>query len=172
MSLNKQEATWNAKQIEDIYLAYKDHLYRFLYRYTADSQLSIDLVQDTFIKFQKYAARFDVGKASIKTYLYQMAYQLMINKLNRRKRFQTYLPFLFSQQNRDPVSVEDRLTIQLAIRQLPDKQRSVILLAYYHDMEQKEIAEILQIPVGTVKSRLHTAIAKLKELMEVHDDEG
>ncbi|GAF64799.1 putative RNA polymerase [Bacillus sp. TS-2] len=49
---------------------------------------------------------------------------------------------------------------------LPEKQRAVIILAYYHDLSQEDISSILSIPKGTVKSRLHTAILRLKELLK------
>lgn len=90
----------------------------------------------------------------------------MINKLNRRKRWQTLLPFLVPIQKKT-LQAEDTLVIQQAISNLPDKQRAVILLAYYEDLQQEEIAIILDIPVGTVKSRLYHAIKGLKtELKE------
>ncbi len=61
------------------------------------------------------------------------------------------------------MSADEKLTIQEAILQLSEKQRAVILLVYYHDLPQEEIAQILSIPLGTVKSRLHNAIKTLKE---------
>jgi len=61
------------------------------------------------------------------------------------------------------ISADEKLTIQEAILRLPDKQRAVILLVYYHDLPQEEIAQILSIPLGTVKSRLHNAMRTLKE---------
>lgn len=54
---------------------------------------------------------------------------------------------------------------------VPEDQRAVLILYYYHDMQQKEIAQILGIPVGTVKSRLHAGMKKLKQLLEVDDIE-
>ncbi len=65
------------------------------------------------------------------------------------------------------LQTEETLVIQQAIANLPDKQRAVILLAYYEDLPLEEIALILNIPTGTVKSRLHNAIKALKlELKE------
>ena len=68
-------------------------------------------------------------------------------------------------------SHEDRLTVREAILKVPEEQRAVLILSYYHDMQQKEIAEVLDIPVGTVKSRLHNGIKKLKQLLEVDEIE-
>ena len=58
------------------------------------------------------------------------------------------------------------MAIRQAIANLPEKQRAVILLAYYEDLAQEEIAQILSIPVGTVKSRLHNGIKSLKVALE------
>jgi RNA polymerase sigma-70 factor, ECF subfamily len=113
-----------------IYLLFKDPLYVFLYRYTRDEQLSIDLVQDTFIKFQKYVKVFDGEKSSIKTYLFRMGYQLAINKLKRSQRMQTLFPFLFPHVKRFSDNVEGKLTVEWAIRQLPEKMQAVIILSY------------------------------------------
>ncbi|MCA0173184.1 RNA polymerase sigma factor [Bacillus sp. RAR_GA_16] len=156
---------------ETIYLTHKDSLYRFLYRYTRDEQLSIDLVQDTFVKFHKYQDQFDVTRASLKTYLFKIGYQLMINKLKRRAKWQSLLPFLIKKEAIFTSDSVEKMTIQWALKQLPEKQRAVILLIYYHDMTQQDVASILDIPVGTVKSRLATAIKRLRHLLEGENDE-
>ncbi|WP_102275890.1 RNA polymerase sigma factor [Cytobacillus massiliigabonensis] len=150
-----------------IYTLLKPALYSFIYRYSRDQQLSIDIVQDSFVKLQRYKYHFHPGKGKIKNYLFQIAYRLLIDKLNRRKKWQSFMPFL-APITKGELHHTDRLTIREAISNLPEKQRAVILLFYYHDMKHEEIAEILNIPKGTVKSRLHTAIQSLKE--ELEDD--
>lgn len=147
-----------------IYEQMKHPLYLFIYRYTQDEQLSIDVVQDTFVKVQKYKHTFSPEKGTLKNFLFQTAYRIMIDKLNRQKMWYRVMPFLKPehQQFEHP---EDKMTVQHAIRTLPEKQRSVILLTYYHDLSQAEIAQILKIPTGTVKSRLHHAISNLKNIL-------
>ncbi|WP_042464171.1 RNA polymerase sigma factor [Neobacillus dielmonensis] len=152
--------------IEELFITYKAPIYQFVYRYCQDEQLSIDLVQDTFEKFHRYQAQFDSQKSSLKTYLFRIAYQLMINRLKRRSRMNKLLPFLYNQNHKTQISHDEILSIQAALQQLPDEQRSVILLYYYHDLSQKEISNILEIPIGTVKSRLHVSLKKLKGLLE------
>lgn len=156
---------------ETIYLMYKDPLYRFIYRYTRDEQLSIDIVQDTFVKFHKYQHRYDVTRASLKTYLFKIGYQLMINKSKRRKKWQSLLPFLVKGEESFSSDTVEKMAIQWAIKELSEKHRAVILLIYYHDMTQEETANVLDIPVGTVKSRLSTAIKRLRDLLEGQNDE-
>lgn len=159
----------DAYSLEVLFVTYKTPIYHFVYRYCQDEQLSLDIVQDTFIRFSKYQNSFDGEKSNIKTYLFRMAYQLMINRLKRRDRLHKLLPFLYIRNQKQIVSSEDRISIQGAIQQLPTEQRAVIILTYYHDLSQKDISLILEIPVGTVKSRLHAALKKLRKLLEVDE---
>lgn len=166
MSIERQEELTT----EELFVTYKKPIYQFVYRYCQDEQLSIDIVQDTFVRFHKYQADFDENKSSLKTFLFRMAYQLMINRLKRRSRMKKLLPFLYQQNEQHGLSLDDKLNIQAAIKELPDDQRVVILLTYYHDLTQKDISTILEIPIGTVKSRLHSSLKKLKVLLEVYDE--
>lgn len=77
-------------------------------------------------------------KKENKTYLFQIGYRLMINKLNRRKKWRTLFPFLVPIQEKE-FSHEDRLTVREAILKVPEEQRAVLILSYYHDMQQKEL---------------------------------
>ncbi|KAA0547206.1 RNA polymerase sigma factor [Bacillus sp. BGMRC 2118] len=151
-----------------IYTLLKPSLYSFIYRYTRDEQLSIDIVQDTFVNLQRYKHDYDPKQGKLKSYVFQIAYRLLITKINRRNKFRSLLPFLVPNEVHD-ISQLERMTIREAISRLPEIQRAVILLFYYHDMQQDEIASILEIPLGTVKSRLHKAIKKLKK--ELEEDE-
>ena len=159
------------QSLEDIYLIYKAPLYRFVYRYTSDRQLSIDTVQDTFEKFYKKRHHYDAKKGSVKTYLFQIAYNTMATKMKRRQKFRALLPFLAADQPSYSISLEEKISVQDAIQSLPEDQRVVVLLTYYHDLTQRGTARVLGIPVGTVKSRLHHALKKLKIDLEVDDDE-
>ncbi|WP_066188999.1 RNA polymerase sigma factor [Gracilibacillus timonensis] len=149
----------------ELYERLHEPLYCFLYRYTHEEQLSVDIVHDTFERLQKHKQAFDHDKGTVKSYLFQVAYRLLINKLNRRKKWLSLLPFLVPIPNKE-MDVDEKILIQQSIAELPDKQRAVILLVYYEDLPQKEVAQILNIPEGTVKSRLHQAIQSLKEGIE------
>jgi RNA polymerase sigma-70 factor, ECF subfamily len=151
--------------LESIYTLLKPSLYSFIFRYTRDEQLSIDIVQDTFVKLQRYKHDYNPKYGKLKSYLFQIAYRLMITRLNRRKKWRSLLPFLAPIQSEE-FHHSDRMTIREAIAKLPEIQRAVVLLFYYHDIPQEEIANILGIPIGTVKSRLYGAIKRLKEELE------
>ncbi|WP_141431170.1 RNA polymerase sigma factor [Bacillus sp. 03113] len=157
--------------LEGIYTFLKPSLYAFVFRYTREEQLSIDIIQDTFVKLQRYKHYYDPSKGKLKSYLFQTAYRIMITKLNRRKKWRSLLPFLTPITNKE-FHHADRITVRDAVAKLPEIQRAVVLLFYYHDLTQEEIAEILDIPKGTVKSRLHRAIQRLKVELEGDDFES
>ncbi|MFF2448371.1 RNA polymerase sigma factor [Neobacillus sp. NPDC058068] len=156
--------------LEGIYTLLKQSLYSFIFRYTRDEQLSVDIVQDTFVKLQRYKHNYNPRNGKLKSYLFQIAYRLMITRLNRRKKWRSLLPFLTPIQSEE-FHHSDRMTIREAIAKLPEIQRAVVLLFYYHDLPLEEIAKILGIPIGTVKSRLYTAIKRLKEELEGEENE-
>lgn len=176
MNLNNSEEVFLLYQkgrdeaFEWIYHSYKDPLYRFIYRYTNNEQLSIDTVQDTFEKIQRKKHMYSPEKGKFKTYLFQIAYNTMITKLNRQKRLKNLLPFLAERPHKE-CSLDEKISVRSALQALPDDLRVVILLVYYHDLKQKEIADILKIPIGTVKSRLNRALKRLKRDLEVEENE-
>ncbi len=145
-----------------LYESFRKPLYCFVFRYTRNEQLSIDIVQDVFVKIQSSRDGFDASKGKVKSYLFQIAYNHMVTKLNRRKKWRTLLPFL-APTPVESIHLDDRMAVQTAVGGLPEIQRAVVLLFYYHDLSQVEIAQILGIPIGTVKSRLHSGIQLLKK---------
>ncbi|MEG0384019.1 MAG: RNA polymerase sigma factor [Solibacillus sp.] len=165
--LMQQFQNGNLESLGILYERLHEPLYCFLFRYTKEEQVSVDIVQDAFEVLQKKKQHYVEVQGTVKSYLFQIAYRLLINKLNRRKRWQTLLPFLVPIE-RKSLQTEETLVIQQAILSLPDKQRAVILLAYYEDLPMNEIALILSIPIGTVKSRLHNAMKTLK--LELKED--
>lgn len=148
-----------------LYERLHEPLYCFLFRYTTEEQLSIDTVQDAFVVLQKKKHLYQASSGTVKAYLFQIGYRLLMNKLNRRRKWRALLPFLVPVYT-SVLQQDDKMLIQQAIAQLPEKQRAVILLAYYEDLPQQAIAQILNIPVGTVKSRLHQAMKALKNQLE------
>ncbi|MDW0111183.1 RNA polymerase sigma factor [Sporosarcina aquimarina] len=140
-------------------------LYCFLFRYTGEKEISIDTVHDVFETLHKKKNQYDVNRGTVKAFVFQIAYRQLVNKLNRRRKWRSLLPSLVPRE-RTRVSTEDRLAVQKALDTLSDPHRAVILLAYYEDMAQGDIAQILDIPVGTVKSRLHHAIQQLKSRLK------
>jgi RNA polymerase sigma-70 factor, ECF subfamily len=153
----------HVEALEQLYDRYRAPLYRFIFRYSQDDQLSMDIVQDTFLKLQQKKYFYSPERGKFKTYLFQIAYNTMVTKMNAKARWRRLLPFLYKEPPVFTFSSEEKMDVEQVIRSLPEGQRAVLLLYYYHDLSQHEIAKILNIPLGTVKSRLHHAIQRIRK---------
>ncbi|MGB0929810.1 MAG: RNA polymerase sigma factor [Chitinophagales bacterium] len=135
-----------------------------------------DVGQEVFIRFYKSISKFR-GDSSLGTYLTRIAINLSINELKRRKRKRMFS--FFSTQDEEvrelqipdtSISQEQRETQQMvhqAIQKLDPKFRSIILLRLIEGYSTKETAMILELPIGTVLSRLARAQKKLKNIVEL-----
>ncbi|MEZ4887787.1 MAG: sigma-70 family RNA polymerase sigma factor [Chitinophagales bacterium] len=135
-----------------------------------------DVGQEVFIRFYKSLNKFR-GESSLGTYLTRIAINLSLNELKRRKRKRLFS--FFSTQDEDvkelqipdhSISQEQRETQQMvhqAIQMLDTKFRTIVLLRLIEGYSTKETAEILELPIGTVLSRLARAQDKLKDILTI-----
>jgi RNA polymerase sigma-70 factor (ECF subfamily) len=161
---------------------YERELYGYLRRYLGDASLAEDVFQNTFLQLYLKVSKYDPGRP-VRPWLYTIATNQAIDALRRAGRHQavsleqeravpaggseagSLLTLLESSSPGPPDQAAAREHHQQLRRQvdcLPEFLRQVVLLAYYQGLKYREIAEILQIPVGTVKSRLHTALVRLQ----------
>ncbi len=152
-------------------------LYRFVLRFTNNSVAADDVLQETFLQVHMSAATFDAGRR-LKPWLFSVAANKARDWLRKRSRrgelpldaqidgdgdggTVTFSALLASDAPEDPGDLqadEKRKLVRSVVEQLPAALREVLVLAYYHKLPYKQIAEILHAPVGTIKSRLHTAV--------------
>jgi RNA polymerase sigma-70 factor, ECF subfamily len=167
---------------------YEREIYGFLRRYLGrEEHLAEDVFQNTFFAVFRKIDQYQPGRAA-KPWLYTIASNQAIDALRRRNRRKDSraAPLLPSEgdgvdgirplfeilQDHDPGPIaqaeltELRGIVREVVDQLPDTLRQVIILAYFQGLRYQEIAETLDIPLGTVKSRLHAAVAKLCEAWE------
>lgn len=132
-----------------------------------------DVAQEVFIRFYRSLEQFR-GDAQLGTYLSRIAINLSLNELKRRQRMQKR--FLFWQRSdmslpepadegMDPSRMDDQQLVRQALQQIDPDYRSVIVLRLLDGYSVKETAEILDIPMGTVASRLARGLDKLKEVI-------
>jgi len=142
---------------------FKGPLYAFLNRRVGDAAAD-DLFQESWIRVVKAAERFD-PRRRFSTWLFQIANNLCRDRWRRLDVERRYRDGQRHEAPRhaDPEPTGLRLDMQRRLDELPDRLREVLVLRYYHDQGEKEIAEILGIPRGTVKSRLHNAVAALRK---------
>lgn len=161
---------------------YERELYGYLRRYLGDSHLADDVFQNTFLQLYVKSGKYETGRP-VRPWLYTMATHQAIDTLRRNGRHQVLsldqpreepgdgdihsLMELLEARGPGPIEQvqadERRQRVRASVERLPEFLRQVVLLAYYQGLKYREIAEVLEIPVGTVKSRLHAALLKLQE---------
>jgi len=131
-----------------------------------------DLVQQTFLRLYRYRDRY-VVTAKFTTFLFLLARQVWIDELRRRRRRERLAEGLAAEPHPEhvaPVAADSGasggMDLGPALASLPEGLRQVVELGVYQDLPYAEIAEILKIPVGTVKSRMFNALAKLRAYLE------
>ena len=130
-----------------------------------------DLAQETFVRLFKYRDRYE-PRARFTTFLYLLARQVRVDMLRKTLRREAGMAsYLKETENaepkRDPPA--DRFdAVRRALDTLPETLRSVVVLSIYQELKYDEIAAILEIPVGTVKSRMFHALRKLREVIHEH----
>jgi RNA polymerase sigma-70 factor (ECF subfamily) len=139
-----------------------------------------DLVQDTFVKLWRSAERFDPRRGRLDTWVLLVARSLAIDALRRRvleaRSLEAVGPGATVDAATDPGPDELAETVDLAERArnamagLSDGQRVALELAYFGGRTSAEVAEMQGIPVGTAKTRIRTALLKLRDALEEHRD--
>lgn len=160
---------------------YAQELFQFVLRFTGDSVAAEDVVQESLLQVHTSAATFDPARR-FKPWLFTIAANKARDFLRRRSR-RHEIPFdaqlddegdtgrrfihLFAGNNAAPdeelLIDEKRRVVRTVLEAMPEKLREVLVLAYYHRFPYKDIGEIVDIPLGTVKSRLHAAVAAFGE---------
>jgi RNA polymerase sigma-70 factor (ECF subfamily) len=161
---------------------YERELYRYLARYLGDAALADDVFQNTFLQIHLKRGLYENGRP-FRPWLYAIATHQAVDVLRKAGRHPTIsldhraagqesepsalVDLLVSQSDGPVANLQDeerRAWVRKAIDRLPDTLKKTLILAYYQDLKYREIAEVLNIPVGTVKSRLHAALNKLVEM--------
>ncbi len=130
-----------------------------------------DLTQQTFLRLYRYRDRYE-PKAKVSTFLFLIARQVWIDELRKRSR-RKKLVESFAKETEgdtarsaaDEVAASGTTDLQQALATLPESMRMVIELGVYQELPYSEIAQILDIPEGTVKSRMFNALAQLRRLL-------
>jgi RNA polymerase sigma-70 factor (ECF subfamily) len=169
----------NNKAFEEIVYRYKDRLVNFLFRYTGNKDDSEDLAQDAFIKLYRSKHLYqEIAKFS--TWFYTIAINIAKTFKKKRGKLSTLsisdydpdsekdfdLPANTIEPDEHANAVIENYYIQKAINSLDDTYREAIVLRDIQDLDYEEIAEILKVPIGTVKSRINRGREKLKVLLK------
>lgn len=160
---------------------YEKELYSYLCRYLGDATMAEDVFQQTFLQLHLKCDKFETGRR-VRPWLYTIATHQAIDAQRRDKRHRmvsldrrgsnkseeiSSLVDLLTSNDETPAGLaesrERRDLVRKVIADLPEPLRVAVMLIYYQGLKYREAAEVLDVPVGTVKSRLHTAVQKLTE---------
>lgn len=161
---------------------YERELFSYLRRYLGNAEMAEDVFQTAFLQVHLKCDQFDAGRR-FRPWLYTIATNAAIDARRRNKRHRMVsLDTAREQDNEDvgrlvnllesgdlgpsdsAVRAEANRLVRKTLDELPESMVAVIQLVYYQGMKYREAADVLEIPVGTVKSRLHSAISKLTDV--------
>ena len=151
-----------------LFAHYAPRIKSYLMRQGANQASAEELSQEAMVSVWRKADRFDPTKASAGTWIFTVARNLRIDALRKERRpnFDPEDPAFVPEAETSPdraVEVgETQVKIKAAIAELPEEQAEVIRLSFYQDKPHGEIAEELDLPLGTVKSRLRLAMRRLR----------
>jgi RNA polymerase sigma-70 factor (ECF subfamily) len=163
-----------AEAFDALIVRYKDRLYSTLYRLTGRPEDADDLLQDAFLRAFEKLDRFQ-GDSSFYTWIYRIAVNLALSDRRRRKlpgRAPATLGIGGPEPAGDPEHSDPALPVERAEREaliqaaldgLQPDHRAVVVMSHIDGLRYEEIAEVLDIPVGTVRSRLHRAREVLRD---------
>lgn len=143
--------------------AYKEPLYWHIRRMVLIHEDADDVLQNVFIKVYKHIKNFR-EEAKLYTWLYRIASNESISFLRKRKRTQEVTGNVIVTLQQDPYFTGDQIQIALkeAIEKLPTKQKQVFIMRYYDEIPYKEMAEVLESSVGSLKASYHHAVKKIE----------
>ena len=150
---------------------FDDHhlpLFRFAWRLTGSTADAEDIVQECFLALLRPQCGFDPGRTALRTYLFGAVRNQALNRLRRRE--QGVARESMDQRTPETEALRDEMAeaVTSAIAELPETQREVLLLAHYEQLSLAEIAEITELEVTAVKSRLQRARATLRETLAAY----
>jgi RNA polymerase sigma-70 factor, ECF subfamily len=155
-----------------IFDSYAPRLKAFMMRKGATAEQAEDLVQETMIAVWSKAALYVPERGTAATWIFTIARNLRIDRL-RREKTSLFTDLEGYDVESGEASQDEALgrfqedgEVARALTQIPEEQRQLLILSYMDGLAQSEIAEKLQMPLGTVKSRMRLAYARMRKLLE------
>jgi RNA polymerase sigma-70 factor (ECF subfamily) len=160
------------RAVEELYQRYSGPLYSLAYQVTRSERFSQDVVQEVFIAVWKDAGRFDPSRGSVGPWLFSLARHKAIDLVRREQtvRKRTVDADLEFEHAPDDVDQEAWLgfrrdRVRAAIEELSAVQREALELAFFGGLTHVEVAEKLDIPLGTAKTRIRSALLRLRDIL-------
>jgi RNA polymerase sigma-70 factor (ECF subfamily) len=169
----------NRLEIASLVAGHQTNLFAFLYHMCGDAGLAEELTQEVFVRALRAAERYQ-PQGKLSTWLFSIAANVMRDHWRRQGRRQEFGPDELGLTPAAAAAEDEALAlvqvqeVREALLHLPMEQRTALILRYFHDLSYAEIAEAMVCPVGTVRSRIHNGLVRLKMLLteEVRRREG
>jgi RNA polymerase sigma-70 factor (ECF subfamily) len=161
--------TGDSTAMEELYLRYRGWVYSLSFRFCQSRQDSLDVLQEVFIYFINKFPGFEL-KSKLKSFLYPVVRNICLDHIRKSKRV---IPLDESYAQKIPAprsdTNEDFQKLFQWIEDLPEEEQEFLLLRFYDECSLEEISLIQDIPLGTVKSRLHRMLSRLKQKISKHN---
>ncbi len=171
----------NLKSFEELIDRYRNQVFNFVYRILGSRDEAEDIIQDTFMKVYEHLPRYK-KQSRFSSYLFTIAHNLSMNRINYQKRSQMKLESLSqsggdkSQTDRTPDALlrenEIAVVVHKAIEKLPPKYRAALVLSEFEGFSYKQIGDVLNCSVGTVKSRIFRARDLMRGYLKGYEEQG
>jgi RNA polymerase sigma factor (sigma-70 family) len=151
-----------------LYMNYRGALYNNILQIIPDTETANDVLQEVFVQIWKNIGKYDTSKGRLFTWLLKLCRNMTINQ-TRIKNFKVHSKneditnYVTSIENKHPEETAiQHIGLRQQVHKLRPEYKDVLELAYFQGFKQDEIAEVLQLPLGTVKTRLRNAIIELR----------
>lgn len=173
IAASKDEASFEA-----VFRYFAPRLKSYFLRLGADASLAEEITQEALVQVWRNAGQFDPSRASASTWIFTIARNLSIDTFRRTRRpsFDPSDPAFVPDGELLPdlqlERAETEQRVRLVMNSLSASEKSVLMLSFYENLSHGEIAEHLGIPLGTVKSRIRLAFAKVRDALATRQGEG
>lgn len=142
-------------------------LYRFFALMGVERSSAEDCVQETFLRVFSYRDRYRSLKTGFRAFLFRVGRNVSTDLFRKAERRKCLVPLEgdVPEQDLSGELRDDRLDCEWALSRLPERLRAVVVLNVFEGLSYRETAQVLRIPVGTVKSRMHYALIQLRETL-------
>jgi RNA polymerase sigma-70 factor (ECF subfamily) len=180
LELHRRLSSGDRGAFDELYRRYSPTAYGIAYRLTGQRLLAQDVVHDAFLALWRAPEAFDAGRGAFRTFFFSLVHHRAVDTIRREERLRARHD---RAANLEPVADEDpservvdedfvagrRHEVREALKDLSAEQRQVLEMAYDRGMTQVRIAEELDIPLGTVKTRTFAALRRLRGILGTHD---
>lgn len=160
-----------------VFTHFSPRLKQFAYRHMGNEQVAMEIVQDALATVWQKSMLFDGSKSSLSTWIYTIARNLCFDTLRKQKGREMHIhsediwpndycpPDMVEHYSPETEMLKQQIVKYLDL--LPDAQRKVVKAVYLEELPHQQVADMFDIPLGTVKSRLRLAVEKLRNTIEV-----